>query len=184
VLRAMMYAFAPGRGISTGGVRCPPDTGSGSVCDLPLADDDRAGLRALYPNANDPNIGVISGFILPANPLSLVGLPAPSPGRSVTGMFGTQVVAVDAASGAVTAGTFGGWSCDPNSLPSKFDGYYKIEGLPVGRSYKVFVEPLDGPTGAGEIQNAINSLCSQNTVNDVCTPPAVNTTFTTKIKPQ
>jgi hypothetical protein len=179
VMRAMMYPFAS-RGVIAGGVRCAP----GTVCDLPLADDDRAGLRVLYPNAADPNVGTISGYILPANLLTLAGLPSPSPGRSVTGIFGAHVVAVDAATGAVVAGTLGGWSCDPNNLPSQFDGFYKIEGLPVGRSYKIFVEPLDSPTDSGDISNAINSLCSQVSINDVCTPPAVHTGFTTKIKPQ
>jgi hypothetical protein len=189
VLRAMMYAFAPRAGTSTGGVRCPADMGGGSTCDLPLADDDRAGLRVLYPNASDPNIGTISGFILPANPLSLAGIPSatqgkPQPPRPVTGIFGAHVVAVDALTGAVIAGTLGGWSCDPNNLPSKFDGFYKIEGLPVGRSYKIYVEPLDGPTNSSDISNAVSNLCSQNATNDVCTPPALNTGFTTKIKPQ
>ncbi len=186
VLRAMMYAFAT-RGAPVGGVRCPsPNTG----CDLPLGDDDRAGLRVLYPNPNDTvNVGSISGFILPANPLSLAGIPSatqgkPQPARPVNGIFGAHVVAVDSATGAVVAGTFGGWSCDPAQLPSHFDGFYKIEGLPVGRSYKIFVEPLDGPTSSSDIQNAINDLCSQNTANDVCLPPTVNTGFTTKIKPQ
>lgn len=102
----------------------------------------------------------------------------------MTGIFGAHVVAVDAATGAVVAGTMGGWPCTPNDLPSQFDGFYKIEGLPVGRSYKIFVEPLDGPTDSGDIDNAINALCSQNQINDVCMPPAVNVGFTTKIKPQ
>jgi len=179
VMRAMMYPFAPRQGQFTG-TRCTPNT----VCDLPLADDDRAGLRALYPNPADPNIGTISGYILPANPLTLAGLPSPSPGRSVTGIFGAHVVAVDEATGAVVAGTLGGWSCDPNNLPSQFDGFYKIEGLPVGRSYKIFVEPLDSPTDSTAIQNAIDALCWQVSKNAVCTPPAVHTGFTTKIKPQ
>lgn len=187
VLRAMMYPYAS-PGVMTGGVRCPtPNTG----CDLPLADDDRAGLRVLYPlNPPDPNIGTISGYILPTNPLTLAGLPSATEGkaqppRPVTGIFGAHVVAVDAATGAVVAGTLGGWSCTPGQqLPSNFDGFYKIEGLPVGRSYKIFVEPLDSPTDASNIQNALDALCSQNTENDVCRPPAVNTGFTTKIKPQ
>jgi hypothetical protein len=185
VLRAMMYPFAS-RGVITG-VRCPtPNTG----CDLPLADDDRAGLRVLYPNPADPNVGTISGYILPANPLTLAGIPSATaafpaqPPRPVTGIFGAHVVAVDAGTGAVVAGTMGGWSCDPNNLPSQFDGFYKIEGLPVGRSYKIFVEPLDSPTDSSDISNAIDALCSQVSANDVCTPPAVNTGFTTKIKPQ
>lgn len=185
VMRAMMYPFAS-RGAITGEVRCAP----GAICDLPLADDDRAGLRVLYPNPADPNIGTISGYILPANPLTLAGLPSatagkPQPPRSVTGIFGAHVVAVDAATGAVVAGTLGGWSCTPGQiLPSNFDGFYKIEGLPVGRSYKIFVEPLDSPTDSGDISNALDSLCSQVSINDVCMPPTVHTGFTTKIKPQ
>lgn len=184
VMRAMMYPFA-GRGIITGGVRCA----SGSVCDLPLADDDRAGMRVLYPNAANPNIGSISGFILPANPLTLALIPSatagkPQPARPVTGIFGAHVVAVDAATGAVVAGTLGGWSCTQGQqLPSNFDGFYKIEGLPVNRSYKIFVEPLDSPTTSSDISNALDALCSQIATNDVCTPPTVQTGFTTKIKP-
>ena len=103
----------------------------------------------------------------------------------MTGIFGAHVVAVDAATGAVVAGTMGGWSCTQGQqLPSNFDGFYKIEGLPVGRSYKIFVEPLDSPTDSGDISNALDALCSQVSINDVCMPPAVHTGFTTKIKPQ
>jgi hypothetical protein len=191
VMRAMMFPFAS-PGISTGGVRCTPNPpgGPNTPCDLPLADDDRAGLRVLYPNPADPNIGTISGFILPANPLTLAGLPSatagkPQPPRPVTGIFGAHVVAVDAATGAVVAGTLGGWSCTQGQqLPSNFDGFYKIEGLPVNRSYKIFVEPLDSPTTPADISNALDALCSQVGTNDVCTPPTVHTGFTTKIKPQ
>ena len=144
----------------------------------------------LYPNPADPNIGTISGYILPANLLTLAGLPSATEGkaqppRPVTGIFGAHVVAVDTATGAVAAGTLGGWSCTPGQqLPSNFDGFYKIEGLPVGRSYKIFVEPLDSPTTSDNISNALDALCWQNNRNDVCTPPAVQTGFTTKIKPQ
>ena len=192
VQRAMMYPFAS-KGAAISGGRCSsstlPPNPLNTPCDLPLADDDRAGLRVLYPNPADPNVGTISGFILPANPLSLAGLPSatagkPQPPRPITGIFGAHVVAVDAATGAVVAGTLGGWSCNSSNLPSQFDGFYKIEGLPVNRSYKIFVEPLDSPTDSTNISNAISALCSQNTTNDVCTPPAVNTVFTTKIKPQ
>ncbi len=191
VMRAMMYPFAS-RGGFTGGVRCAPNPpgGPNTPCDLPLADDDRAGLRVLYPNPADPNVGTISGFILPANPLTLAGIPSatqgkPQPARPVTGIFGAHVVAVDAATGAVVAGTLGGWSCTPGQqLPSNFDGFYKIEGLPVNRSYKIFVEPLDSPTDSTDISIALDALCSQNQINDVCTPPTVQTGFTTKIKPQ
>src|SRR5258708_31212165 len=71
----------------------------------PLADDDRTGLRVLYPDLTDlAHAGSIAGRVLPANPFSL---PVSPPG--VTGIFGAQVVAVDQASGAVIGGTIGGW---------------------------------------------------------------------------
>jgi len=177
VLRAMMYPFVPPTGTFLG------ERPSQAKPDGPLADDDRVGLRVLYPNPQDTtNIGTISGFILPANPISLSGLPVPSAGRSVTGVFGTQVVAVDADSGAVVAATLGGWSCDPASPPTNFDGFYKIARLPVGRNYKIFVEPLDLPTDSTNITGALSDLCRSG-VPQPCTVPAVNTNFTTKIRP-
>jgi hypothetical protein len=97
----MMYPYAPTPGTFNGPRR------SVQQPDAPLGDDDRTGLRILYPDPADPvNVGVISGHILPANPLSL---PLSPPG--VTGIFGAHVVAVDQSSGAVIAGTMAGWSC-------------------------------------------------------------------------
>ena len=76
-----------------------------------FGDDDRTGLRILYPDPADTvNVGTISGRILPANPLSL---PLSPPG--VTGVFGAHVVAVDQSRGAVIAATIAGWSCAPHS---------------------------------------------------------------------
>src|SRR5690242_6406282 len=60
--------------------------------------------------------GSISGRILPANPLALAASP---PGA--TGVFGAQVVAVDAASGAVVGAALGGWSCIAPG-PAQLDG--------------------------------------------------------------
>jgi hypothetical protein len=195
VLQALMYPFAPDQGTFKG------DRPTQAKPDGPLADDDRAGLRVSYPNPSDPNIGTISGFILPANPLSLAGLPSPSAGRSVTGIFGAHVVAVDADTGAVVAGTLGGWSCDPQQLPVQFDGFYKIEGMPIAdssgnpRQYKVFVEPLDLPTDSTNINSALLDLCRQDVPKPCIVPGSVldalgrptsvivNTSFTTKIKP-
>ncbi|HMC26710.1 MAG TPA: matrixin family metalloprotease, partial [Verrucomicrobiae bacterium] len=81
--------------------------------DAPLADDDRTGLRVLYPDLSDlAHTGNIAGRVLPANPVSL---PVSPPG--VTGIFGAQVVAVDSASGSVIASRIGGWSCaDPGPV--------------------------------------------------------------------
>jgi hypothetical protein len=103
-----------------------------------LGDDDRTGLRVLYPDPSDTaTIGSLSGHVLPANPLSL---PASPPG--VTGIFGVHVVAMDAASGAVIGGTLGGWSCVAPG-PAQFDETYEISRLPVVHDYQVYAEPLD-----------------------------------------
>jgi hypothetical protein len=184
VWRAMMWPYVSAKGSYTG-LRPTPQ-----ALDAPLADDDRAGLRVLYPDPSDTtNAGSISGKVLPANPLSLAGLPEPSPGRKVTGIFGAQVVAVDAATGAVIAATLAGWSCDPSDLPTKFDGYFIIEKLPVGRSYIIFAEPLDDPTTNGNICGALLDLCRAGT-NNSCTLaldqkgcPTVNTNFNTRVRP-
>ena len=85
VWRAMMFPFAPPPGQFTG---TRPTTQSP---DAALSDDDRTGLRVLYPNAGDTvHVGTISGHILPANPIVLPISPA-----GVTGIFPAQVVAVD-----------------------------------------------------------------------------------------
>jgi hypothetical protein len=153
--------------------------------DASLGDDDRAGLRVLYPDPSDlTHTGSISGRILPANPLSL---PLNPPG--VTGIFGAQVVAVDVATGAVIAGTIGGWSCaDPG--PVQFDGGYKIERLPVGHSYSVYAEALNGAVDPSQIGNAMQTLCRNTTTDNgwpvqmSCIVPAANTEFTTRTRPR
>src|SRR5271168_3155954 len=78
VWRAMMYPFASAPGTITG---MRP---TAQQPDAQLSDDDRTGLRVLYPDPTDTvHVGSIAGRILPANPLSL---PASPPG--VTGIFG------------------------------------------------------------------------------------------------
>ena len=173
VWRAMMSPFGPAPGTYLG---TRPTT---SEPDAPLADDDRAGLRALYPDASDTtHIGTISGRVLPANPLIL---PA-----GATGVFGAQVVAVDSASGAVEAAALGGWSCvDPG--PAQFDGSYTIERLAVGtpENYIIYAEPLDGPLEPSDVPGATTALC-RNALTDpgwpaqfACTSPPVATGFST-----
>jgi hypothetical protein len=126
----MMFPFAPAPGTFSGlrpTIQQP---------DAPLGDDDRTGLRVLYPNPADTlHQGAIRGQIFPANPLAL---PASPPG--VTGVFGTHVVAMDEASGAVMGATMGGWSCTAPG-PAQFDGTYEIDALAVGHSYTVYAEP-------------------------------------------
>jgi hypothetical protein len=175
---AIMFPFAPTPGTISG---MRPTT---QAPDAPLGDDDRTGLRVLYPDPADAvHKGSISGKILPANPLAL---PASPPG--VTGVFGSHVVAVDAASGAAVAATLGGWSCSAPG-PAQFDGTYEIDGLAVGRGYTVYAEALNGAADPSRFANAIVPLC-RNTVSDPgwpalqgCVVPAVNTSFTVRTRP-
>ena len=159
----------------------------GAQLDAPLAEDDRTGLRALYPDpADTAHVGNISGRILPANSLSL---PASPPG--VTGIFGAQVVALDASSGAVVAGVIGGWSCS-GAGPAQFDGSYRFERLAAatsGTSYIIYAEPLNGAVDPSAVRNATASLC-RNPITDAgwpplaaCVVPPVDTNFTARTRP-
>lgn len=178
VLSAMMYPFAPGPGTFSGTRPSPQQPGA------PLGDDDRTGLRVLYPDPSDAvNVGSLTGRILPANPLSL---PSSPPG--VTGVFGAHVVAVDTARGAVIGATLGGWSCSSTG-PVQFDGTYEISHLPVGHSYQVYAEPLDNTVYPSLVSPATASLCRNPTTDagwpplQACVVPAVNTSFTTRTRP-
>ena len=178
VWSAIMYPYAPAPGTFNGTRPTPQQP------DALLGDDDRTGLRAVYPSsADNVNVGSISGHIVPANPLSLPASPL-----GVTGIFGAHVVAVDSGSGAVIAGTIGGWSCAAPG-PAQFDGSYTIERLPVGHTYTVYAEPLDGVVAPAQISPAITSLC-RNATTDAgwlplqgCVVPAVDTSFTTRTRP-
>jgi hypothetical protein len=177
VIRAIMFPFAPPPGQYLGN---RPD---GTVPDGPLADDDRTGIRAQYPDPNDTlNVGAIRGRIVPANPFALAILAAPSPGSPVTGMVGAHVVAVDAETGSVIAGTLGGWSCDAANPPTQFDGSFDLERLPVGRSYNLYAEPLVGLALPGDFSDVFTGLCS-STVAPTCAAPPVNTNFNVRILP-
>src|SRR5580704_3541566 len=178
VWSAIMYPYAPAPG-TFNGIRPTPQQP-----DALLGDDDRTGLRAVYPSsADNVNVGSISGHIVPANPLSLPASPL-----GVSGIFGAHVVAVDSGSGAVIAGAIGGWSCAAPG-PVQFDGSYNIERLPVGHAYTVYDEPLDGVVSPAQIGPAIASLC-RNATTDAgwpplqgCVVPAVDTSFTTRTRP-
>src|SRR5579884_4214324 len=66
VWSAMMFPFAPAPGTFSG--KRPTQ----AQPDAPLAEDDRTGLRVLYPDASDlSHLGSIAGRVIPANPLSL-----------------------------------------------------------------------------------------------------------------
>ena len=172
---AAMFPFAPSPGTFRG-MRPSP-----AAPDAPLAGDDRAGLRVLYPGSTP--YGAIRGRILPANPLSLAGLPATAAGMAVTGYYGAHVVAVDAASGAVVAGTLGGWSCDPAVQKTTFDGSYEIGGLPLDRSYLVYAEPLTGPVSPAALPGPLVAQPCRAASSNACTPPAANTLFSARLRP-
>jgi hypothetical protein len=175
---AMMFPFAPAPGTISG---TRPTT---QQPDAPLGDDDRTGLRVLYPDPADTlHQGSISGKISPANPLALPAFP---PG--VTGVFGTHVVAVDNSTGAVIGATMGGWSCTAPG-PAHFDGTYQIAGLAVGSSYTVYAEALNGAANPSQFNNATMTLC-RNTITDpgwpplqACVVPAVDISFTMRTRP-
>jgi hypothetical protein len=180
VWRAMMFPFAPPPGQFTG-TRPGPQSP-----DAALSDDDRTGLRVLYPDpADTTHVGTIQGHVFPANPLAL---PVSPPG--VTGIFAAQVVAVDNATGAVAAATIAGWTCsDPG--PAQFDGSYAFERLPVGasQSYQVYAEPLDGPVTLGDVIYNPIGLC-RNSATDpgwpaqfACTLPPSATPFSARLRP-
>ncbi len=180
VWRAMMFPFAPPPGQLTG---TRPTAG---LPDAQLSDDDRTGLRVLYPDPGDAaHSGAISGRVLPANPLALPVSPA-----GVTGIFPAQVVAVDNATGTVVSAMMAGWSCsDPG--PAVFDGSFFLEKLIVAsaRNYQIYAEPLDGPVSFGTVIYNLTSLC-RNSVTDpgwpsqfACTVPAPAAPFSARIWP-
>jgi hypothetical protein len=175
VWSAMMYPYAPAPGTFNGARPSPQQL------DAPLGNDDRTGLRILYPDPTDTvNVGSITGRILPANPLSL---PLSPPG--VTGIFGAHVVAVDQSSGAVIAATVAGWSCSAPG-PAQFNGTYELDHLPLNRSYTIYAEPLNGVVAPAQITPAIAALCRNPTTDpgwpplQGCVIPDANTSFTTR----
>jgi len=176
VIRAMMFPYAPPPGQFLG---LRP---TAQVPDGPLSDDDRTGIRVLYPDPNDTvNIGAIRGQILPANPFALAAFPPTSTGLSVTGMVGAQVVALDADTGAIVAGAFSSGSCNAANPPTQFDGSYDLERLPVGRNYNLYAEPLVGIALPSDFDVPAD-LCSQN-VTPSCTAPVANTNFNVRTLP-
>ena len=178
VWSAIMFPFAPAPGTFSGA------RPTAQQLDAPLGDDDRTGLRVLYPDPADTlHTGSIGGRIVPANPLALPVSPL-----GVTGVFGAQVVVMDATSGAAAGATIGCWSCAAPG-PTQFDVTYQIDGLAVGRSYLVYAEALNGAVDPSQFDNAIVSIC-RNAVSDAgwpplqgCVVPAVDTSFTARTRP-
>jgi len=177
VWRAVMFPYAPPVGQFLG------NRPTAQAPDGPLADDDRTGARVLYHDPSDTIfVGSIQGRILPANPFVLAAIPPPSTGSSVTGIFGAHVVALEADTGAVIAGTLGGWSCNPANPPTQFDGTFELDGLAVGHNYQIYAEPLIGVVAPSDFGIALGDLCSSSAAPE-CATPAVNTNFNVRIRP-
>ena len=180
VWSAMMFPFAPSPGQFSGA------RPTAQFPDAPLAEDDRTGLRVLYPNPGDSvHTGTIAGHVIPANPLALPISPA-----GVTGIFPAQVVALDNATGTVAAAVFSGWSCS-GAGPAQFDGTFSLQQLAVGssQSYQIYAEPLDGPVILGNVVYNSTSLC-RNASSDpgwpaqyACTVPSSAAPFSARFKP-
>jgi len=177
VWRSIMWPYAPPPGQFLG------QRPTAQAPDGPLADDDRAAIRLLYPDPNDTvNVGAIRGQVLPANPFALATIPAPSAGRSVTGIFGASVVAMDASTGAVIAGALGGWSCSAANPPPQFDGSFDIERLPIGHSYLIYGEPIVGLAQPSDFGITLGEICPSGAI-PACTTPALDTNFNPRIRP-
>ena len=177
VWRALMFPYSPPPGQFLG------DRPTPQAADGPLSDDDRAGIRSVYPDPNDAvNAGSISGRILPANAFALANVPAPATGSFVTGIFGAQVVALDADTGSVAAATVGGWSCNAASQQIQFDGSYQIKRLQLNHNYEIYAEPIEGLVAPTDFSNALTDLCGANSTS-TCTTPAVNTNFNVRTRP-
>ncbi len=176
VIRAMMFPYAPppGQFLGTRPTAQQPDA--------QLSDDDRTGIRALYPDPNDvTNTGAITGEIVPANPFALAALGSPSTGSFVTGIVGAHVVVVDASTGSVIAGALSGWSCPVGSLAPQWDGTFALERLPTGHSYNLYAEPLVGLALPGAFSDILADPCSG--ANPACVAPAANTNFNVRLLP-
>ncbi|HUK52651.1 MAG TPA: matrixin family metalloprotease [Candidatus Binatia bacterium] len=175
VAGAAMFPFAPAPGTYRGARPLP------TAPDAPLADDDRAAMRVNYPGSTV--FGSVSGRIVPVNALSLAGIPSTAPGMTVTGYYGAHVVAVDADTGQVVAGALGGWSCDAARQVTNFDGSYAIGGLPLGRRYSIYAEPLTGPVGPAMLTGPLfTQPCRAGSAN-ACLPPEADTLFSMRSRP-
>ena len=170
VIRAIMFPYAPPSGQYLG-TRPTSD-----APDAPLSDDDRTGIRSLYPDPNDDvNVGSLSGQVQSANPFALATQPPVATGSFVTGIVGAHVVAIDANSGSVIAGALSGWSCPSPTAGPRWDGTFSIQRLPVGTSYNLYVEPLIGIAQPADFGDILAEPCTNS--SPACSPPAAYTNF-------
>ncbi len=174
VTRAMMFPYAPPPGQFLG------DRPNASAPDAPLSDDDRTGIRSLYPDPGDTtDVASLRGKVQPANPFALADIPAPAPGSFVTGIVGAHVVAVDSDSGSVIAGALSAWSCASAAASPRWDGTFDLERLPIGHNYKLYAEPLIGIAQPSDFGDILTDPCSGAV--PACSSPPANTNFNVTI---
>ena len=107
---------------------------------------------------------------------------------SFTGLAALRKVERISATGAVVAATIGGWSCAAPG-PAQFDGTYEIDRLPIGESYTVYAEALNGVVSPAQIVPATAGLCRNSTTDpgwppqQACTVPPLDVSFTTRTLP-
>jgi hypothetical protein len=73
------------------------------------------------------------------------------------------------------------FSCDASNPPTRFDGSFDLERLPIGRNYSLYAEPLVGLALPGDF-DAPADLCAAD-ISPPCTAPAVNTNFNVRTLP-
>jgi hypothetical protein len=114
-----------------------------------LAQDDIAGITSIYPAGTAAPLGRIQGQVL------LDGSSGATP------VDGAHVVVVNPASGEPQSSTL-----------TLADGSFSVEGLEPG-NFRVYVEPLDGPTTGANLQRGTGSVMTGFTttfVGGVATP--------------
>lgn len=173
----MMFPFAPPPGQFLG------DRSTLAVPDGPLADDDRTGIRARYPDANDTlNVGALRGRVIPANPFALV-------------IFRLTFAEIVGRRRSRRARSHRGrghrhgnrrhtrrLDCDAANPPTCFDGSFDLERMPIGHSYNLHAEPLVGLALPYRFQRRSGRLMAPNATPS-CQTPAVNTNFNVRILP-
>jgi len=170
-LDAMMFPFAPAPGTFAGQ---RPTT---QQPDARWRTDDRTGLPSLYHDPNDTlYVGSIQGHIIPANPIRCHRRRRESPEYSPHTSWPLMRRAARSSQAPWAAGA----ARRPPGANST--ATYEIDQLPVGQSYKIYAEPLDGAVAPSDVSNALvssaaNSHGSRLAAAAGCVVPPANTTF-------
>ncbi len=113
-----------------------PFSAVGSTSGRTLSEDDRGGLRTIYPGATVPNFGQVNFSVVRPG-----GLP----------VFGAHAVLQCLATGATISGAV--------SLPN---GTVQVKSVPPG-IYSLYVEPLDGPFPSSSLSGGLWSSAAMDT---------------------